>query len=114
VHELDVGEVVKVALVAHDEEAGGKTGERRGTTAAADGTLNPLQAAFHDRHALQCGYCTPGILMTFTDYLGRNPDPSEAEIRDVLSGHLCRCTGYEGLIQAVLDAARHLREASPT
>ena len=79
--------------------------------AAPDGALNPLQEAFHRHHALQCGFCTPGILMSFTDYLGRNPDPSEAEVRDVLSGHLCRCTGYEGLIRAVLDAARQRREA---
>jgi len=79
--------------------------------AAPGGALNPLQQAFRDRHALQCGFCTPGILMSFTDYLGRNPDPTEAEVRDVLSGHLCRCTGYEGIVQAVLDAARHGREA---
>jgi 2-furoyl-CoA dehydrogenase 2Fe-2S iron sulfur subunit len=78
---------------------------------APDGRLNSLQEAFRDRHALQCGFCTPGILMSFTDYLGRNPDPTEAEIRDVLSGHLCRCTGYDALVRAVLDAARHLREA---
>ncbi len=77
---------------------------------AQDGVLNPLQAAFHEHHALQCGFCTPGILMSFTDYLGRNPDPSEDEVRDVLSGHLCRCTGYEGLIRAVLDAAHQQRE----
>ena len=78
---------------------------------APDGRLNPLQEAFRDRHALQCGFCTPGILMSFTDYLGRNPDPSETEVRDVLSGHLCRCTGYDALVRAVLDAARHVREA---
>ena len=78
---------------------------------APDGRLNPLQEAFRDRHALQCGFCTPGILMSFTDYLGRNPDPSETEVRDVLSGHLCRCTGYDALVRAVLDAARHVRGA---
>ena len=78
---------------------------------ATDGQLNPLQEAFRDHHALQCGFCTPGILMSFTDYLGRNPDPSEDEVRDVLSGHLCRCTGYEGVVRAVLDAARRTREA---
>jgi 2-furoyl-CoA dehydrogenase 2Fe-2S iron sulfur subunit len=73
--------------------------------AAADGALNPLQAAFRANHALQCGFCTPGILMSFTDYLARNPHPSEAEIRDVLSGHLCRCTGYAGIVAAVKEAA---------
>jgi 2-furoyl-CoA dehydrogenase 2Fe-2S iron sulfur subunit len=73
--------------------------------AAPDGALNPLQTAFRANHALQCGFCTPGILMSFTDYLARNPHPSEAEIRDVLSGHLCRCTGYAGIVAAVKEAA---------
>jgi 2-furoyl-CoA dehydrogenase 2Fe-2S iron sulfur subunit len=73
--------------------------------AGADGALNPLQQAFRDNHALQCGFCTPGILMSFTDYLKRNPRPSEAEIRDVLSGHLCRCTGYAGIVAAIKQAA---------
>src|SRR5215470_911386 len=74
--------------------------------AEADGTLNPLQQAFRDNHALQCGFCTPGILMSFTDYLARHPHPSESEIRDVLSGHLCRCTGYAGIVAAIKQAAR--------
>jgi 2-furoyl-CoA dehydrogenase 2Fe-2S iron sulfur subunit len=73
--------------------------------AGANGALNPLQQAFRDNHALQCGFCTPGILMSFTDYLARNPHPSEAEIRDVLSGHLCRCTGYAGIVKAVKQAS---------
>lgn len=72
--------------------------------AAPDGTLNALQQAFRNNHALQCGFCTPGILMSFTDYLARNPKPSEAEIREVLSGHLCRCTGYAGIVAAVKEA----------
>ncbi|MBV9971470.1 MAG: (2Fe-2S)-binding protein [Xanthobacteraceae bacterium] len=74
--------------------------------AAADGTLNALQQAFQQHHALQCGFCTPGILMSFTDYLARNPHPSEDQIREVLSGHLCRCTGYAGIVAAVLSATR--------
>ncbi len=73
--------------------------------AAPDGTLNPLQAAFRNNHALQCGFCTPGILMSFTDFLARNPKPSSAEIREVLSGHLCRCTGYAGIVKAVEEVA---------
>jgi 2-furoyl-CoA dehydrogenase 2Fe-2S iron sulfur subunit len=73
--------------------------------AATDGTLNPLQQAFQNHHALQCGFCTPGILMSFTDYLKRNPRPSEAELREVLSGHLCRCTGYAGIVAALVEAA---------
>ena len=72
--------------------------------AGADGKLSALQQAFQNNHALQCGFCTPGILMSFTDFLARNPHPSEAEIIDVLSGHLCRCTGYAGIVSAVLEA----------
>ena len=71
----------------------------------ADGKLNALQQAFQRHHALQCGFCTPGILMSFTDFLARNPHPSEAEIVDVLSGHLCRCTGYTGIVAAVMEVA---------
>ncbi|MCC6779652.1 MAG: (2Fe-2S)-binding protein [Hyphomicrobiales bacterium] len=83
--------------------------EGRGVTtveslAGEDGKLNTLQQAFQNNHALQCGFCTPGILMSFTDYLGRNPKPSEADVVDVLSGHLCRCTGYSGIVAAVLEA----------
>lgn len=72
-------------------------------------TLNPLQKAFRKHHALQCGFCTPGILMSFTDYLKRNPNPSEDDVREVLGGHICRCTGYAGLIAAIMDAAAELR-----
>jgi 2-furoyl-CoA dehydrogenase 2Fe-2S iron sulfur subunit len=72
--------------------------------AGADGALNALQKAFQNNHALQCGFCTPGILMSFTDYLARNPQPSEAEICEVLSGHLCRCTGYAGIVAAIKEA----------
>jgi 2-furoyl-CoA dehydrogenase 2Fe-2S iron sulfur subunit len=73
--------------------------------AAPDGTLNTLQQAFRNNHALQCGFCTPGILMSFTDYLARNPKPSTGEIREVLSGHLCRCTGYTGIVAAIEEVA---------
>jgi 2-furoyl-CoA dehydrogenase 2Fe-2S iron sulfur subunit len=73
--------------------------------AGPNGALNPLQQAFQNNHALQCGFCTPGILMSFTDFLARNPHPSEAEVVAVLSGHLCRCTGYAGIVAAVLEAA---------
>ncbi|HXF88663.1 MAG TPA: (2Fe-2S)-binding protein [Xanthobacteraceae bacterium] len=72
--------------------------------AGPDEKLNTLQQAFQNNHALQCGFCTPGILMSFTDYLARNPKPSEAEIREVLSGHLCRCTGYAGIVAAIKEA----------
>jgi 2-furoyl-CoA dehydrogenase 2Fe-2S iron sulfur subunit len=72
--------------------------------AGADGKLNALQQAFQNNHALQCGFCTPGILMSFTDYLKRQPKPSEAELREVLSGHICRCTGYAGIMAALKEA----------
>jgi 2-furoyl-CoA dehydrogenase 2Fe-2S iron sulfur subunit len=73
--------------------------------AAADGKLNKLQQAFQNHHALQCGFCTPGILMSFTDYLARTEKPTEAELREVLSGHICRCTGYAGIVAALCEAA---------
>jgi 2-furoyl-CoA dehydrogenase 2Fe-2S iron sulfur subunit len=72
---------------------------------ADGGKLNALQQAFQNNHALQCGFCTPGILMSFTDFLARKPHPSEAEVVEVLGGHLCRCTGYAGIVAAVLEAA---------
>ena len=72
--------------------------------AEGDG-LTDLQAAFRRHHALQCGFCTAGILMTLDDYLQGHPNPSEADIRAVLSGHLCRCTGYAGIVRAALDVA---------
>ena len=76
---------------------------------AADGELlNALQAAFHKHHALQCGFCTPGILMSCTELLNRTATPSEPEILDVLGGHICRCTGYAGIVAAVKDVAGRL------
>ncbi len=73
--------------------------------AGADGTLNDLQQAFRRHHALQCGFCTAGILMSCMDFLGRVSEPSEQEVRDMLSGHLCRCTGYAPIVAAVLEVA---------
>ena len=75
-------------------------------------TLHPIQEAFRQAHALQCGYCTPGILMTVTAFLRDNPDPDEAAVRDALSGNLCRCTGYQHIVDAVLLAAARLREGA--
>ncbi len=77
--------------------------------ASADGKLNPLQQAFQDNHGLQCGFCTPGMLMTLTEFLRDHPEPSETEVREALSGNLCRCTGYAGIVAAALDAAQRLR-----
>jgi len=76
-----------------------------------DGALHPLQEAFHEHHGLQCGFCTPGMLLTALDLLNTNPDPSEAEIRAGLSAVLCRCTGYHGIVKAVAAAAPVLRAA---
>ena len=77
--------------------------------AADDAPLGTLQQAFQDNHGLQCGFCTPGILMSLVEFLDENPDPSEAEVREALSGNLCRCTGYQGIVAAALDAAARLR-----
>jgi 2-furoyl-CoA dehydrogenase 2Fe-2S iron sulfur subunit len=72
---------------------------------ATDGTLTPLQEAFHRHHALQCGFCTPGILMAARDLLSREPAPSREQVEDMLSGQLCRCTGYTPIVDAILEAA---------
>ena len=75
----------------------------------ADGeTLNPLQEAFREHHGLQCGFCTPGFLMTLTCFLRECPDPSEAQIREAISGNLCRCTGYQNIVAAAAAAARSM------
>ena len=68
--------------------------------------LHPLQEAFRDNHGLQCGFCTPGMLMTLVEFLRDNPDPTEQEVRVAISGNLCRCTGYQGIVAAALDAAK--------
>ena len=73
---------------------------------ASGGELHPVQQAFHEQHALQCGYCTPGFVMASVSLLAENPDPSEAEIRQALEGNLCRCTGYHHIVEAVRAAAR--------
>ena len=85
------------------------------TTIEAVGTpqnLSILQQALHECHGLQCGFCTPGIVMTFEAYLKENPDPSEGQIRETLSGNLCRCTGYQNIVKAIALAARRMREAA--
>ena len=82
--------------------------------AGPGGKLNKLQQAFQNHHALQCGFCTPGILMSFTDFLARNPKPTEEELREVLSGHICRCTGYAGIMAALKEAAGLTDTNEPT
>jgi carbon-monoxide dehydrogenase small subunit len=86
------------------------------TTVEALGTpdhLHPLQEAFRDHHGLQCGFCTPGFLMTSVAFLRETPDPTDEQIREVLGGNLCRCTGYQGIVEAVRDAAQRLQPTSP-
>ena len=74
-----------------------------------EGALHPLQEAFWKNHGLQCGYCTPGMIMAGADLLARNADPSEEEVREALAGNLCRCTGYHNIVKAVLDAAQQTK-----
>ena len=80
--------------------------------AAADGTLHPIQEGFWEKHGLQCGFCTPGMIMSSYDLLSKNPDPTEAEIREGISGNLCRCTGYHNIVLAVQFAAEKMNSGS--
>ena len=81
--------------------------------AAGPAALHPLQTAFWEQHGLQCGFCTPGMIMTAADLLARNPDPSDHEIRDAIEGNICRCTGYHNIVAAVREAAKAIREGAP-
>ena len=80
----------------------------------AEGKLSPVQQALHEEHGLQCGFCTPGIVVTMEAWLAENHDPTEAEIRDALSGNLCRCTGYHNIVAAIAKAAARRREDTAT
>ncbi|CAK0744863.1 Carbon monoxide dehydrogenase small chain [uncultured Gammaproteobacteria bacterium] len=80
--------------------------------AASDGSLHPVQSAFRTHHALQCGFCTPGMVMTTLDLLATNPEPTETQVREALGGTLCRCTGYQNIVQAVLAVADAERSAT--
>lgn len=79
---------------------------------ASNGQWHPVQKAFHTEHGLQCGYCTPGMIMSSVDLLGENPEPSDDEVRHGLEGNLCRCTGYQNIVRAVQTAAGELREGA--
>jgi len=104
------GEPVRACLLFAVQADGCRVDTVEGL-AGSDGTLDPLQEAFRARHALQCGFCTPGMLMTLAAYLREHPSPTESDIRETLSGNLCRCTGYQNIVQAGLDAAAALRAA---
>lgn len=93
------GEAVRSCLVFAVQTDGGSV--ETVESLASNGTLHPIQQAFHDAHGLQCGFCTPGILMTLVPYLKEHPSPDEAQIREAISGNLCRCTGYANIVKAV-------------
>jgi aerobic carbon-monoxide dehydrogenase small subunit len=104
------GEAVRACLLFAVQADGREVATVEGL-AAADGTLHPLQEAFRDAHGLQCGFCTPGILMSMLPFLRDNRAPTEPEVREALAGNLCRCTGYQNIVDAVLLAAG--RAAAP-
>jgi carbon-monoxide dehydrogenase small subunit len=98
------GEAVKSCTVLAVQADGAEITTIEGL--ARDGELHPVQQAFHEEHALQCGYCTPGMIMSAAYLLEQNPNPSEQEVRHGLEGNLCRCTGYQNIVNAVLAAAK--------
>lgn len=104
------GEAVRSCLMLAVQADGHAIETVEGMATGPD-ELHPIQEAFRAEHALQCGFCTPGFLMTIVPFLRENPDPSDDEIRHALSGNLCRCTGYQNIVTAVRRAAARLREA---
>jgi carbon-monoxide dehydrogenase small subunit len=98
------GEAVRACLVFAVQADGAEVTTVEGI-ADSDGTLSTVQSAFRDKHGLQCGFCTPGFVVSVTAFLRDNPNPSESEIREGISGNLCRCTGYQGIVAAVKAAA---------
>ena len=106
------GQAVKSCTVLAVQAEGAEVTTVEGL--AAGGELHPLQEAFWNDHALQCGYCTPGMIMAAAALLAENPNPSEAEVRHTLEGNLCRCTGYHNIVRAVLDAAKVMAGAVET
>ena len=104
------GEPVRSCLLFAVQAEGREVTTVEGLAPAGE-TLHPLQAAFRDAHGLQCGFCTPGILMTMTALLRDSPEPDDPAIREALSGHLCRCTGYQHIVQAVRLAAERMASA---
>src|SRR3954451_17791935 len=101
------GKAVKSCTVLAVQADGGDVTTIQGL--ATNGEWHPVQKAFHERHALQCGYCTPGMIMAAVDLLKDNPTPSEDEVREGLEGNLCRCTGYQNIVDAVLQASGQLK-----
>jgi carbon-monoxide dehydrogenase small subunit len=104
------GEAVKSCTVLAVQADGAEVTTIEGV--GREGALHPVQKAFHELHGLQCGYCTPGMIMASIDLLGDNPDPSEDEVREGIEGNLCRCTGYQNIVRAVQSAAAEMRGAA--
>jgi carbon-monoxide dehydrogenase small subunit len=98
------GDAVKSCTVLAAQADGAEVTTIEGI--GAEGALHPVQEGFWEHHGLQCGYCTPGMIMAGADLLAKNPDPSEEEVREALAGNLCRCTGYHNIVKAVLSAAK--------
>jgi aerobic carbon-monoxide dehydrogenase small subunit len=106
------GVAVKSCTVLAAQASGHEITTIEGLAAeGSGGGLHPIQQAFQQKHGLQCGYCTPGMVMAIRQLLADNPDPTEAEVRHGLNGNICRCTGYQNIVAAALAAAAHLREA---
>ena len=101
------GEAVKSCTVLAAQADGAEVTTIEGL--GSEGNLHPMQEAFWDKHGLQCGFCTPGMIMTATAFLDQNPSPSEAEIRHALEGNICRCTGYQNIVEAIKYAADKLQ-----
>ena len=106
------GESVKSCSVLAVQADGGEVTTIEGI--ARDGKLHPVQEAFREHHALQCGYCTPGMIMQAIDLLGDNPDPDEHEVREGIEGNLCRCTGYQNIVRAIQGAAQKMKPGATT
>ena len=102
------GKAVKACNLLALQAQGGKVVTIEGVS-PADGSLHPMQAAFREHHGLQCGFCTPGMVMSAIDFVGSNPAPNETQVREALDGNLCRCTGYHNIVQSVIAGAKAMR-----
>ncbi len=107
------GEAVRSCLMLAVQASGKEVTTVEGL-ADAEGELHPIQTAFRSNHGLQCGFCTPGMMISLAAFLKDNPDPSEQDLREAISGNICRCTGYQGIIAAALEAAAVMRGAKPS
>ena len=106
------GDAVRSCLMLAVQAQGAEVTTVEGL-AGADGAPHPIQAAFRNNHALQCGFCTPGMMISIIAFLNENPDPDEGEVRAAISGNICRCTGYQAIVAAALEAAATLRGDRP-